>query len=401
MHKSDRKRLEEKLACLSESERRKLYKLAGKMRKAAMSKNRVRPDDLTSEIFAEESSQHDNSFVKYRKGKKLSLDEWVLHLLEKEKLELEESTPELPEDIRTGVVISAQAGQCQLLYEHQEYQCLLRPELAMAQRSDLAVGDVVDFSAMDDGTYIVEQVHPRRTVLSRPDPHNSRLERVIAANVDVAVVVASIKSPRLSTNLIDRYLLAVERGGVKPVVCINKIDLLEGDDKEKILPEAMKPYSQMGVETIYCSTVTGEGVDELIGTLRGQLGVFVGHSGVGKTSLLNAIQPGLDLPTGKVRQKSNKGRHVTATSFLYELDNDVRIIDTPGIRSFGLWKMSAEELRWYFQEFDPFAQQCKFSDCTHTHEPNCAVQEAVKEGEILSARYESYLRILESLSETR
>jgi len=400
MHKSDWKRLEEKLARLNETQRRKLYKLAGKMRKAGMSENQVRPGDLTSQIFADESSQQDKSFVKYRKGKMLSLDEWVLHLLEKEKLELEESTPELPADVRMGIIISVKAGQCQLLHEHQEYQCLLRPELAVAQRSDLAVGDVVDFSARDDGTYIVEQVHQRRTVLSRPDPHDPRLQRVMAANIDVAVVVTSIKSPRFSTNLIDRYLLAVERGGVKPLICVNKIDLLKEDERQT-LPEAMKPYSQMGIETIYCSTVTGEGVEQLIESMKGRLGVFVGHSGVGKTSLLNVIQPGLDLPTGKVRQKTNKGRHVTATSSLYELENDVRIIDTPGIRSFGLWRMSQEELRWYFPEFDPFAQQCKFSDCTHTHEPHCAVQEAVQEEKILSARYESYCRILESLSETK
>ena len=157
----------------------------------------------------------------------------------------------------------------------------------------------------------------------------------------------------------------------------------------------------MGITVIYCSALAGEGIDNLTENLSGQLSVFVGHSGVGKSSILNAIDPSLTLSTSHVRKKNQKGRHTTAATTLYDLPHDVKIIDTPGVRSFGLWKMSTRELRWYFSEFDAFAAQCKFSDCSHTHEPECAVQQAVTDGKIPSVRYESYCRILETLAKEK
>ena len=148
-----------------------------------------------------------------------------------------------------------------------------------------------------------------------------------------------------------------------------------------------------------CSRVTDEGLDALLGYLGGKLCVMVGHSGVGKSSILNAIRPELNLPVRDPQKRTGKGRHRTTKSTLYELDGGVRVIDTPGVREFGLWQISAAELRWYFQEFDDFARQCKFSDCSHTHEPNCAVKAAVEAGEIVQMRYESYCRLLGTLDD--
>ena len=401
MRKSDQKRLEQKLAGLSEAHRKRLYKQAARVRKAAQIKAGRKSTDRTENFRDWQSTDESISFEKRSGPAPMLLEDWVLRLLEKEHLDIDETTPEPSAELYLGNVISIGAGRCQLLHEHHIRDAILRPELTVAQRSDLAAGDIVDFSISADGTYIVEQVHPRKTVLSRPDPHDQRLERVIAANVDIAVIVSSVKAPPLNTNLIDRYLLAVERGGIIPLICVNKIDLISSGDDLSVLESRFFTYKEMGINVIYCSALTGEGIDCLTEKLSGRLSVFVGHSGVGKSSLLNTIDPSLSLPIGHLHKKTRKGRHTTAVAALYDLPRNVKIIDTPGVRSFGLWKMSPRELRWYFREFEAFADQCKFSDCSHTHEPECAVQQAVADGKIQSVRYESYCRILETLAKEK
>lgn len=251
-------------------------------------------------------------------------------------------------------------------------------------RLDIAVGDHVQFSP---DRRRIERITPRTTVLSRPDPHNPRIERVLAANVDVVVLVVSLHSPPLRPGLIDRYLIAIERSGADPLLCVNKIDLEAPGDE-------LKPYAGIGVPVVYCSAATGAGLDQLREALGGRLCVFSGHSGVGKSSLLNALDPNLGAATGAVSEVHQKGRHTTTGSRMYELPGGTRIIDTPGIREFGLWNIEPDEVRRYFHEFDDYAWRCAFSDCTHTHEPECAVKEAVDRGLIPEARYSSYRRIL-------
>ncbi len=399
MRKSDRKPLLDKLHALSPADRQRLFQQASRLRKASVNKNRKQRSDLTRNYRQGEHEQE--SFEKRGpQNKPVSLEDWALKLLSEGKFDAKEAATDAALDTTTATVISVKAGKCTVITDDdQRVNCLLRPELAMSQRSDLAVGDRVLFSCSDD-TFIVESVELRSAVLSRPDPHDNRIERVIVANIDVVVIVSSILSPALSTNLIDRYLLAVERGGITPVICINKMDLAAGESELiESMHEALEPYRKLGIDIILCSADSSEGIAQLKERLAGHLSVFVGHSGVGKSSLLNAIEPELSLETRDVRRTTRKGRHTTVSSNLYHLPGEITIIDTPGVRSFGLWQMAPGELRWYFNEFDEFADSCRFSNCTHTHEPGCAVKDALADNPALSRRYESYLNMLENISE--
>jgi ribosome biogenesis GTPase len=216
---------------------------------------------------------------------------------------------------------------------------------------------------------------------------------VFAANVDVLVVVASAAKPAFKPGLVDRYLIAAEVGGVEAVLCFNKVDLVDAE------PPELQAYRDLGVHVIKTSCETGEGLNELRAALRGKMSIFAGHSGVGKSSLLNALQPDLDLETREISEATKKGKHTTTTARLYQLDDGIRVIDTPGIRALGLWEVSPEEVAYYFPEIAEHGAGCKFRDCTHTHEPKCAVREAVETGAISRHRFESFQRIRESLGE--
>jgi ribosome biogenesis GTPase len=207
---------------------------------------------------------------------------------------------------------------------------------------------------------------------------------VIAANIDILVIVASMTDPPFRPSLVDRYLVAAARGGIQPILCVTKIDLC-GDTR------AADVYRDAGVPVVHCSIKDGAGVDEIRGLLAGSLAVFAGHSGVGKSSLLNAVAEENRARTGAVSDGSGKGRHTTTSSKLHHLPNGARIIDTPGIREFGLGAVTQEELREAFPEIA--ACVCKFRDCLHKSEPGCGVLAAVESGDIARLRYESYLRI--------
>jgi ribosome biogenesis GTPase len=246
-------------------------------------------------------------------------------------------------------------------------------------KKGVVVGDRVNVDP-----HRVLSIYPRKTVLVRPDPRNPRNERVLAANVDVVVIVASVHSPPLRTGLIDRYLIAAQNGAMQPVVVVNKIDLLR--DRSEL--DELRAYEGIGVPLVLCSTRDSQGLPALRSLLTGKTCVFSGHSGVGKSSLVNALLPGLDLRTGAVEYK---GQHTTTASSLHDLPDGTRVIDTPGIREFGLTGVTQRELRDFFPEFAEYAAQCNFSDCTHTHEPVCAVRDANL------PRYPTYVRIYESL----
>lgn len=300
-------------------------------------------------------------------------------------------------EARQGVVVTLYSGSCRVESDGRVFECVLPSRLARAQQSAVAAGDVVGFVPHGDA-YRVAEVFPRRTVLSRPDPQQPRQERVIAANVDVVVQVSSVVRPPLNLALIDRYLIAIERGGAEPLICVNKIDLVDADGIAAALAE-LDVYRSMGLRVLACSARTGTGIGALRAALAGRTAVFVGASGVGKSSLLNALAPELELATSEVSRRHARGRHTTTRACLYRLDGDVRLIDTPGIRELGLWAITPDELRLYFPELAAAALHCRFNDCGHTHEPDCAVRAAVGEGRIPEARYATYVRILESLSE--
>jgi ribosome biogenesis GTPase len=295
-----------------------------------------------------------------------------------------------------ATVVSVTRGQCDVELEDGGSAVAYLPKaLADLQRSEVAVGDLVRLERRPAGALAVARLLPRRSRLSRPDPFHAHRERVVAANLDLAVIVAALRKPPLSTGLLDRYLVALAHGGVPAAIVANKADLIEPPRDEDPEVAQLAPYRGLGVAVILASARTGEGIEELRALLAGRTVAFVGHSGVGKSALLNALDPEAGARVGDVSEAHRKGRHTTTRSRVYRLAGTTRVIDTPGIREFGLWQLSPRELAAYFDELAPFAVACKFGDCSHVHEPACAVRAAAERGEL--PRYDTYLRILESL----
>jgi len=270
----------------------------------------------------------------------------------------------------------------------------------------LAKGEHADSAAAGDhdradGMVIARQ--PRQSLLARPQPRSGKRRgpydddpflKVVVANMDVLLIVVATRQPPLRQGLIDRFLIIAERGELQPIVVINKIDLAEPD--QAILDE----LAGLEIEALCCSALRGEGLERLAGLLAGRRSVLAGASGVGKTTLINALIPGIEAATQPVRLTDQRGRHTTAASVVYRLPGGGLIADTPGVRELGI-DLKATELSWYFPEFEALAGKCRFNDCTHTCEPGCAVAAAAQSGQISRRRFQSYLRILDSLKENR
>jgi ribosome biogenesis GTPase len=311
------------------------------------------------------------------------------------------STTTTEEPAATGdaaIVISVSSGRCRVFRDGEELDCLIPGDIAVRQKSALAVGDRALVTSEGDVNRLVG-VLPRRTVLSRPDPLNKHLQRVIAANIDVVINVVSVKAPPLRPRLIDRYFIAIQRGGAQPVICVNKIDLLDDDARARELAP-LSVYTDLGVPVVPCSTQTGEGIEQLRELVEGKTAALVGHSGVGKSSILNAVDTKLQLATNTLHRRGT-GRHTTTSSSLYDFGGGTYLIDTPGIREFGLWDLDLESLRDYFPEFAEPSEYCRFNDCTHLHEPGCAVKARVEAGELSAARYATYVRLGEDIAEPK
>jgi ribosome biogenesis GTPase len=269
------------------------------------------------------------------------------------------------------------------------YQCAIRrllKTLSTDQRHVVIAGDVVWFRPEGSDQGIIERVEPRHGVLSR----TSRNRRhVLVANVDQVLIVTSAAEPRMKPNLIDRFLVSAEKAEIRPVIVINKVDLVNPAD----LMPLVGVYAQLGYEVELVSASTGFGIARLKERVAGAESVITGQSGVGKSSLLNAIEPGLALRVQTVSEESQKGRHTTTTAELLPLAIGGFVVDTPGIRQFQLWDVIPEEVAGYFRELRPYVSRCRFPDCTHTHEEPCAVKDAVADGWIDARRYESYVQI--------
>lgn len=297
-----------------------------------------------------------------------------------------------------AMVISVASGRCRLFHRGREIDCVVPSEIAVRQKSALAVGDRVVTENEEDVCRLAA-ILPRRTVLSRPDPLNPRRQRLIAANIDVVIHVVSVKTPPLRPRLIDRFLIAIQRGGARPMICVNKIDLVAPEERARQLAP-LDIYRALEVPVIACSSSTGDGLDTLRGAVLGKTCALVGHSGVGKSSILNALDQRLQITTGDLHRRGT-GRHTTSTSTLHDLGGGTLLIDTPGIREFGLWDLTLDTLRDYFPEFAEAAEYCRFNDCTHLHEPQCAVKDRAASGEISAARYDAYVRLSEDLAQGR
>jgi ribosome biogenesis GTPase len=235
---------------------------------------------------------------------------------------------------------------------------------------------------------------PRRSVLARPDVFYSHLQQVIVANADQLLIVASWRDPHIWLELIDRYLIAAKRCNLQPIICVNKIDLVEVTEA----PQAtLQPYRDLSYRVTFSSALTGKGVGKLRKALSKRITVLAGLSGVGKSSLLSAVQPGLQLRIGQVNEASGEGRHTTSQVVMHRLERGGFVVDTPGIREFGLSGLRRSDLAHFFPEIAASTSGCRFSNCSHIHEPGCAVKADVKLGSISSDRYHSYKKIYDEL----
>lgn len=271
------------------------------------------------------------------------------------------------------------------------FRCVTRrllKTLATDQRHVVVVGDQVWFRPQGENDGIIERIAPRHGVLSRMSRGR---QHVIVSNIDQIMIVSSAAEPVLKPHLIDRLLLNAEKVSIRPVICINKIDLVDPADLQPLVGI----YGQMGYEVILMSVETGQNVALVRHRLKGCQSVLAGQSGVGKSSLLNAVSPGLNLPIRAVSHDTHKGRHTTTSARLIRLSMGGYVVDTPGIRQFGLWDIEPNEVVNFFRDLRPYIDFCRFPNCTHSHEADCAVKYAVADGKLDARRYESYCQLLD------
>jgi ribosome biogenesis GTPase len=303
-----------------------------------------------------------------------------------------------------GVVVEVSSSLCRVDLGGRSLVCGIRGALSAEDTgftNVLAVGDEVIISENGADRGIVETILPRRSVLARPDvfhdgyrTRDQHQKQIIAANADQLLIVASWRAPHFWPELVDRYLITAERNNLSPIICVNKLDLAED---RAACQAVLQPYVDLGYQVLFTSALTGEGVSQLREMLRGRTTVLAGLSGVGKSSLLAAIQPGLQLRTAEVSERSREGQHTTTQVNLLHLEIEGSVIDTPGIREFGLSGLRREELVRFYPEIAAVARDCRFSNCSHTHEPGCAVKTAVEQGLVSATRYHNYKKICETL----
>lgn len=253
----------------------------------------------------------------------------------------------------------------------------------------VAIGDLVGFADSGDGTGMINEIFPRKSKLTRRAPGSKPLEQVIVANVDQIVPIFSAARPKPKWGLLDRYLADAESLNLPALICITKLDLV---DEDKIRKQ-VEIYQKIGYPVIFTSALSGKGIEQIKEALNGRVSVLVGKSGVGKTTLLNTIQPGLGLRVNEVSSHTGKGKHTTSHLEMFDLEFGGNVVDTPGMREFGLWNVNGQNLARLFREMRPYIGLCKFADCRHAHEPGCAIKEAVKAGKVAEQRYRSYLKM--------
>lgn len=300
-----------------------------------------------------------------------------------------------------GTVSAVLGEACEVEAEGATLTCVVTGKLKEGKRRELhpvAVGDRVIAEREADGSgVVVEVLLPRRTKLSRPAKGGRDVEQVIVANADQLLIVAATQKPEPSPGLIDRYLIAAENGLLEAILCINKIDLAPPEHYA-----ALKGlYESVGYKVLLTSATERLGLDALKAALQGKFTVLAGQSGAGKSSLINAVEPGMDIKVGVVSNATRKGRHTTARVSRLPLSFTGWVADTPGVREFGLWDVLPEEIEGCFPELAALVEDCKFPACTHRHEPHCAVLAAVDAGRVARTRYDSYVRIRETLERKR
>ena len=300
----------------------------------------------------------------------------------------------------TGLIIKAQSGFFTVRTREGDYVCQLRGRLKKGPRTGdiAAIGDRVRLTPLDDGSGVIEEILPRERAIVRLDPRPRGVYRqILLANPDQVLFTFACARPEPRLRMLDRYLVIAEKQKVPPVIVANKVDLVGMEAARRLFGL----YEEIGYRVLYTSAAEGLGVEALRDLLRGKLSALAGPSGVGKSSLLNAMQPGLGLAVREISHAMRKGRHTTVVRQLIPLEEGGYVADTPGWKSLALWDTEPEEVDAYFPEIAPLVADCQFSDCTHTHEPGCAVRAALEAGQIAPARYDSYLRMRSGLERKR
>lgn len=311
--------------------------------------------------------------------------------------------------MKEGLVIRTTGSWYRVLTDTTAIDCRLRGNYRLRgnkQTNPVAVGDRVLFEMQDDGTGVIHEVEDRRNYIVRRATKLSKQTHVIAANIDLLCIVATLGLPRTSTGFIDRLLVTAEAYHIPAAILFNKVDLYD-DELWEIHNEMKAVYTAAGYPVLEVSALDGTGLDEVNRLIGGKTVLFSGHSGVGKSALLNALSPGLGLKVGQLSDWSLKGRHTTTFAEIHPVPLSTLnsklltyLIDTPGIKEFGMVDFNAQELGHFFPEIRAVLHDCHFANCTHRHEPGCAVKAAVEEGRISAERYRNYLNIIDGIDET-
>ena len=295
-----------------------------------------------------------------------------------------------------GIVYKSTGSWYLVKSENKFFECRIKGKIRLKDISTtnpIAVGDQVKFELESDGKGIISDILPRENYIIRKSVNLSKQYHIIASNIDISVLVVTLNNPVTSTNFIDRFLVSCQAYDIPVIIAFNKKDTYI--DKESIeIKKLVDMYELIGYECELISAKYGDGVDEIISLIRNKTCIISGHSGVGKSTLINSISPNLKLKTKEISSSHKQGKHTTTYAEMYDLDSDIKIIDTPGIRGFGLVEITKYELGDFFPEFFEAKQKCKFKNCLHLDEPDCNVKNKIKQGKIFESRYNTYLDML-------
>ena len=300
----------------------------------------------------------------------------------------------MAENYFTGVVVRATGSWYEVLSGGERLQCRIRGKLRLKgvrSTNPVVVGDEVSCLTDEQGNHVIIDITPRRNYVIRRASNLSKESHIIAANIDQALLLVTLRQPETAWEFVDRFLVTCEAYKIPVVILLAKSDLQEKEEVDFF----RATYEPIGYRVVEVSAVTGEGVEEVHDLLVGCTTLLSGNSGVGKSTLVQRIDPTLDIRTGDISESHHKGRHTTTFSTMYPLSEGGALIDTPGIKGFGLIDIEEEELWHYFPEMMHYGRECRFYNCTHTHEPGCAVVAALEAGEISPMRYESYLKMMD------
>lgn len=293
-----------------------------------------------------------------------------------------------------GLVIKSTGSWYNVLYENAIYECRIKGKIrldAISTTNPVAVGDYVEIELEDINLAIITDIYPRKNHIIRKSTNLSKQAQILAANIDMAFLVVTIHSPQTLLSFIDRFLASANAYSIPATIIINKCDIISSAQHKATLQEWIDIYTLAGYSVLTVSTVQGQGLQELQVLMKDKISLFAGNSGVGKSSIINALDSSLNIKTQEISHRHKTGQHTTTFAEMHKLQFGAYIIDSPGIRSFGMYDIAKENLSHYFPDIFKFSADCQFANCTHIHEPNCTVQDAVEHGEISLSRYENYV----------